>query len=57
MALNKIPELEQNGNSIIFTGDYLDIYVPRDSFDDGFARYNGNYINTIGIFFFEIIMP
>ena len=55
MALNKIPELEQNGNSIIFTGDYLDIYVPRDSFDDGFARYNGNYINTIGIFFFEII--
>lgn len=55
MALNKIPELELRGNSIIFTGDYLDIYVPRDSFDDGFARYNGNYINTIGIFFFEII--
>lgn len=51
----KFPEFYQDGNSIIFDGDYLDIYIPRDSFDDGFARYNGNYINTIGIFFFESI--
>ena len=51
----KFPEFRYQGNSVIFDGDYLDIYIPRASFDDGLARYNGNYINTLGIFFFEII--
>ena len=51
----KFPEFRYQENSLIFDGDYLDIYIPRASFDDGLARYNGNYINTIGIFFFEII--
>ena len=45
--MKKFPEFYREGNSIIFDGDYLDIYIPRDSFDSGFARYNGNYVNTI----------
>lgn len=45
----------REGNSIVFQGDYLDIYIPKDSFKHKLAEYNGNYINSIGILFFEII--
>lgn len=50
----KIPGLQQEGKSIIFTGDYLDIYILKNYFDKGLASYNGNYINSLGFFIFEI---
>lgn len=49
-----IPELEKVGNSIIFTGEFLDIYIPRASFENKNANYNGEYIHTMGIFVFEV---
>lgn len=51
----KIPELRKEGNSLIFVGDYLDIYIPRDQFkNNSMSEHRGQYINTYGMFVFEI---
>ena len=50
----KIPELEKVGNSIIFTGDILNVYIPKSMLDKNLAVYNGEFIHTMGIFIFEI---
>lgn len=39
---------------MIFNGEYLDIYIPRKSFKNNLASYNGEFIHTIGIFLFSI---
>lgn len=54
MALKGIPELVRQGNSIVFTGEVLDIYVPQINFKNKLSEYNGEYIDSIGIFLFEI---
>lgn len=46
--------LEQDGDSIRFTGDILNIYLPKNYFESGVAEYNGNEVNTIAYFFFEV---
>lgn len=50
----KIKEFVRSGNSVIFDGDYLDIYIDRDYFKRGMAEHQGNYISTVGMFQFEI---
>lgn len=54
MVNKAIPELVKKGNSIIFTGEVLDIYIPKRNFDKKLSSYNGEYISTIGIFLFDI---
>lgn len=46
--------LEQDGESIRFTGDILNVYLPKNYFESGVASYNGNEVNTIAYFFFEV---
>lgn len=50
----KIASLERKGNSVIFTGERMHIYIPNYYFEKKLAEYNGKYINTMGIFLFEI---
>lgn len=38
----------------MFIGDVLDIYIPRQQFKNGLSEHRGEYINTIGMFQFEI---
>jgi len=45
---------EQDGESIRFTGDILNVYLPKNYFESGVALYNGNEVNTIAFFFFEV---
>ena len=52
--MKKILELVKQENSIIFNGDLMNIYVPKYYFDRGLATYNGKYVNTMGMFIFEI---
>lgn len=49
-----IAELSRQGNSVIFNGDVLNIYIPTKSFERKQAKYNGEYITTMGMFIFEI---
>jgi hypothetical protein len=46
--------LEQDGDSIRFTGDILNVYIPKNYFESNIAVYNGNEVNTIAYFFFEV---
>lgn len=49
-----IAELSRQGNSVVFNGDVLNIYIPTKSFERKQAKYNGEYITTMGMFIFEI---
>jgi len=46
--------LRREDSRIIFEGDYMEIYVPKDYFKKGIASYNGDKINTMGIFSFIV---
>lgn len=46
--------LEQDGESIRFMGDILNVYLPKNYFESGVSIYNGNEVNTIAYFFFEV---
>ena len=50
----KIKELIRDGNSIVFNGDYLDIYLRKEYFKKGLAEHRGSYISAFGMFIFEI---
>ena len=45
---------EHDGDRIIFSGDVLKIYLPKNYFESKIAEYNGDSVNTIGFFFFEV---
>ena len=50
----KISSLERKNNSIIFTGERMHIYIPKNYFDKKLASYNGKFVYSMGIFLFEI---
>lgn len=43
--------LKNDGNSIIFTGHYLEIYIPEKFFETKFAKIEGATINTFGLLY------
>ena len=49
-----VPEITRVQDSLVFTGDVLDIYIPDKNFDVKLAEYNGEYIHAMGIFLFEV---
>lgn len=57
MILKKFPFLEKQENSYLFIGDYLNIYLPKLNFDKNkhLSMYDGDIIETIGIFNFEVL--
>jgi len=45
---------EQDGQSIRFIGDILNIYLPKNYFEANISEFNGNEVNTIAFFYFEV---
>lgn len=41
-------------NAVIFDGEYMEIYIPKEYFDKDIAGYHGDRINTLGIFNFMV---
>lgn len=50
----KVKFIEHDKESIRFIGDILKIYLPKKYFEGNVSEYNGNEINTVGFFFFEV---
>lgn len=54
---NKVPELIEKDGQIVFqgrNGSVLDIYIPTANFNRGKATLVDQYIQTLGVFVFEI---
>lgn len=49
-----ITDFKQEGDKVIFTGNYLEVYIPRYYFDSGISEKLGNVIKTFGIFNFKV---
>lgn len=50
----KIRQLIKQDNTIKFNGEVLDIYIPTKNFDRKLSVYDGEYIDTLGVFMFDI---
>jgi hypothetical protein len=50
----KISSLVKRDNSIVFDGERMNIYIPKSYFQKKLATYNGKFVNTMGVFLFEI---
>jgi len=50
----KLKTLVRDKDQVLFDGQVLDIYLPKKNFDRGISSYNGKFINTIGVFIFDI---
>jgi hypothetical protein len=46
--------LKKVGDSVIFDGEYMEIYIPKEYFSRGIAEYHGEMISTLGIFNFIV---
>lgn len=46
--------LYEDGNVIKFKGEVMKIYLPKTNFEKNISEFNGNFINTMGIFLFEV---
>lgn len=52
----KASYLKKVGDSIIFDGEYMEIYIPKSNFDKGISAFTGEYLHTLGVFNF-IVYP
>lgn len=43
--------LKNNGNSIVFTGHYLEIYIPEKFFETKLAQIEGSTVRTFGLLY------
>jgi hypothetical protein len=46
--------LKKIGDSVVFDGEYMEVYIPKDYFSKGIAEYHGDKISTLGIFNFMV---
>lgn len=46
---------KNDGNSLLFAGNKMEIYLPTEYFKNGFASPVGSNVNTLGIFNFKIM--
>ncbi|AMS01209.1 virion protein [Bacillus phage AR9] len=46
--------LKKVDNKIIFDGEYMEVYIPKDYFSKGIASYHGDMVNTLGVFNFMV---
>lgn len=46
--------LVKEKDSMIFNGEVMKIYIPTEYFEQNIAEFNGNEVNTIAFFFFEV---
>lgn len=44
----------EKDEQLIFTGNYMEIYIPQALFDMGVAQFDGDMIKTLGVFNFKV---
>ena len=54
MAADNITYLQEINDQVIFTGGYMEVYIPRYYFEDKVAIRIGNLIETLGMFVFRV---
>lgn len=50
----KLPYLKQVDKSVVFDGEYMEIYIPKKSLDQKIAYLKGENIETLGVFNFLV---
>lgn len=50
----KVAYLQEKDDAIIFTGNYMEIYIPMYYFEMGLAEVNGDIIDSMGMFNFRV---
>lgn len=50
----KVAYFKEKDDSVIFTGNYMEIYIPNSYFDMGLSEVNGEVIESMGIFNFRV---
>lgn len=50
----KYPFLKQIDTTVYFDGELMEIYIPKDYFQENLAYFKGEVINTLGIFDFIV---
>lgn len=50
----RVAYLKEDGESVVFTGSYMECYIPMYYFDKGVATLEGEFVNTMGIFNFRV---
>lgn len=48
------PFFQEKGDKVIFTGGYMEVYIPRYYFDNEICRFIGDKIETLGMFNFRV---
>lgn len=46
--------IKVDGTQVIFTGKYMEVYIPSFYFEKDLTRIIGNLVNTIGVFTFRV---
>lgn len=52
----KYPYLKEKANQAIFVGNYMECYIPQDTFDKGISYFVGDILNTVGLFNLRVNM-
>jgi hypothetical protein len=48
------PFFQEKGDQVIFTGNYMEVYIPRYYFDHEISRFVGDKVETLGTFNFRV---
>lgn len=51
----KYPWLKKEGDAILFSGDLMEIILPKYYFEKNIARFIGDRVETLGLFQFRVI--
>jgi hypothetical protein len=54
MAGKSFPFFKEEKDHVIFTGNYMEVYIPRFYFDNEISRFLGDKVETLGVFNFKV---
>jgi len=54
MAINNLTCFREENNSVIFTGNYMEVYIPKNYFESKMAEILDDRIESLGIFIFKV---
>jgi hypothetical protein len=54
MAVKSYPYFKEEKDQVIFTGNYMEVYIPRFYFDNEISRFFGDKVETLGVFNFKV---
>lgn len=54
MASSKLTCFQEKGNTVIFIGNYMEVYIPKNYFTSNIATFIADKVEIFGIFLFKI---